>query len=439
MTEKLINSLRRKVDEAEVYHYRAVINSVQYENGKLSQLESSIQSGYSLRIIKDKRLGFAYTKNLLNLEVLIGSALESLKADNITNLDFPAPKKVPKLDTYDSDIEKLDCEKVVKECKRITKIIQERVKAKIDLSAAFGIVDINIINTNGADLHNKSSFYKLLCNIILPDTAAGLHYTHSDKAFSKVPQKEIGKLIACYKQALPERKLKSGRMKVLFLPETLYTFLWRLASGTNGANVYYKKSPLVNKIGEKILSEKLTIYDDPLNDRYPLARAFDDEGTPTKRLPIIEKGVLKNYYYDLYFADKMKVEPTGNGYKGAMWGGEFASLKPSPNLEHIIIEPGTKSLGEMISLMDKGIIVAGVLGAHSGNIPNGDFSVGIAPGLYVEKGNILGRVKNTMTAGNIYAVMKKILEVEDSLHPVFMSGKALPAILFDDLMVISSS
>lgn len=438
MKEKLIKAVKRKVDKAEVYYYRANINSVQYENGKLSQLEGSIQSGYSLRIIKNRRLGFAYTKNLISPQALINSALESLKANNLTDLDFPATKKVQRIDTYNSAIEKVDCEKVVRECKRITSLIQEEVKAKIDVSAVFGVVEINIFNTNGANLRSRSSFYRLLCNIILPDTAAGFYHSHFDKTFSKVPQKEIQKLISIYKKALPERKLESGRMKVLFLPETLYTFLWRLASGTNGANIYYKKSPLVNKIGEKIFSEKLTIYDDPLNDRYPLARAFDDEGTPTRRLVIVEKGILKNHYYDLYFADKMKNNSTGNGYKGTMWGGEFASLKPNPQLEHIIIEPGTKSLEELIGLMDKGLIVAGVLGAHSGNIPNGDFSVGIAPGLYVEKGNILGRVKNTMIAGNIYEIMKNVVEVENRLHPVFMFGKALPAILFDDLMVVSS-
>lgn len=50
--------------------------------------------------------------------------------------------------------------------------------------------------------------------------------------------------------------------------------------------------------------------------------------------------------------------------------------------------------------------MAGALGAHSGNIPNGDFSIGLSPGLYVENGEIVGHVKDSMVAGNIYEVMK---------------------------------
>jgi len=55
--------------------------------------------------------------------------------------------------------------------------------------------------------------------------------------------------------------------------------------------------------------------------------------------------------------------------------------------------------------MDTGILIAGVMGAHSGNILNGDFSIGLSPGVYVEKGEIRGHVKDAMVAGNIFDTM----------------------------------
>lgn len=435
--ESFLSSVKNRVDQAELYYYESTINSIDLQNGKLADLDGTIQSGYSLRVIKDNTLGFAYSKNLNTPELFLEGALSSLKAGTKTNMIFPENKDSGKLKNYNTEIESLTNEQIVKECKRVIDTIKAKLDAKIDIKVNYGTEKIEIINSNGAELSEKLSVYLFFCSIIYPNTAGGLHYLLRGKSFEPMPGSDLDELIEMYKRSQPEKKIRGGKMKVLFLPFSLYALLWRLQSGTAGSNIYYKKSPLINKIGEKIFSERLTIYEDPHNETYPFARAFDDEGTATKKLMIVEKGILKNFYYDLFYGDKMGERSSGNGYKGVMWGGEFAALKPVPALEHLIIEPGAKSLKELIGLMDKGIIVAGVLGAHSGNIPNGDFSIGIDPCLYVENGEIIGRVKNTMIAGNIYDVMKNVIEVEDRLHPAFMSGKALPAILFDGIMVVS--
>ncbi|MEO0095424.1 MAG: TldD/PmbA family protein [candidate division WOR-3 bacterium] len=435
--KKFLSVLKTRVDQAEIHYYESFSNEIAFQNGKLTELEGTIQSGYSLRIIKNNILGFAYTKNLNNPELLLEGAISSLKANTKTNLKFPENKDDHKLNNYDPKIEKVTNEQVVEECKRVIDKLKEKIDAKIDARVVYGTEKIQIMNTNGTEISDNFSTYTLICGVVFPNTANGLYYLLKGKKFTPTPETELNNMIEMYQKALAEKKINSGKMKVLFLPTALYALLWRLQSGTAGSNIYYKKSPLINKINEKIFSEKLTIYDDPHNEEYPFARTFDDEGTPTKKLMIVEKGVLRNFYYDLFYADKMGVSPTGNGYKGAMWGGEYAALKPMPGLEHLVIEPGTKSLEEMIGLVDRGVIVAGALGAHSGNIPNGDFSIGIDPCLYVENGEIIGRAKNTMIAGNIYDVMKNVVEVENKLHPTYMAGKALPAILFDDMMVVS--
>ncbi|MBN2621277.1 TldD/PmbA family protein, partial [candidate division WOR-3 bacterium] len=92
---------------------------------------------------------------------------------------------------------------------------------------------------------------------------------------------------------------------------------------------------------------------------------------------------------------------------------------------------------KLLTRMDRGVIVVNALGAHSGNIPNGDFSIGLAPGLYVEKGKIVGRVKDAMVAGNVYDIMKKVIAVEDSVRVTFMG--AFPSILFDNVQVATNA
>jgi len=245
-------------------------------------------------------------------------------------------------------------------------------------------------------------------------------------------------ILDTYNKSLKEAFPKGGRMKVLFLPETMYTLIWRLKDGTNGKNIYEQVSPIKDKLGQKILSEKLNIVDEPLNDSIPNSRVFDDEGIPCQNLTLIEAGVLKNFYADLNYAQKLNVKPSGHGYKTNI------SSKIIPLPCHLTIKPGKKSLTELIKAMDKGIIVAGVMGAHSGNILNGDFSVGLSTGIYVENGEIVGRVKDAMVAGNIYEVMKNVIDIEDTVYPAHSAMYPatmgmLPAVLFDDVSVATKN
>ncbi len=192
-------------------------------------------------------------------------------------------------------------------------------------------------------------------------------------------------------------------------------------------SIYQNISPVAGKIGEKIFDDKVSLSNNPLDDSIPGARAFDDEGTPCSLFPIVEKGVLKNFYYDLYFARKLKASPTGHGFRGSI------SSKPVPALNHLCISPGNASFYDLIRSIDRGIIIAGALGAHSGNIPNGDFSIGVSPALYVENGDIAGHVKDVMVAGNIYDVLKNVVAIENTVHPSF--GGNFPAMLFDNVSV----
>ncbi|MEW6419721.1 MAG: metallopeptidase TldD-related protein, partial [Nitrospirota bacterium] len=247
----------------------------------------------------------------------------------------------------------------------------------------------------------------------------------------KTPDEYLNYLVNTYNRSARKITPEKNKMKVLFLPETVYVLMWRLQSATNGLSLYQNISPVAEKIGEKIFDEKLSIFNEPLDDSLPGARAFDDEGTPCSRFPVIERGVLRNFYYDLYFAQKLKTSPTGHGFKGSV------SSKPVPSLSHLTILPGNTSFSDLIRSIDSGIIIADALGAHSGNIPNGDFSIGVSPALYIEKGEIVGNMKDVMVAGNIYDTLKNIVEIEDTLHPCF--GGKFPSILFDNVNVTPST
>ncbi len=422
-----------KSDKAELFCLEEKTDLIMFENSKLKDIDSKIQSGVSCRIQKNGKMGFAYTKNLYDREELMQNALDSLAGGVESSFDFPATEKLSDLYTYDSSIEDISTADIVEECRRVNEIISSKTKGQINIYSELNKNNLRIMNSCGADLRAKFSTYFFGVEILYPASYSSIKRILIDKKFKKADEEYLNFILNTYTRSLREVKIKKGKMKVLFLPEVVYVFMWRLLSGTSGRSIYKKESPLSKKKGEKIFDEKLTIYDDPFNDKMPNARSFDDEGVPCQYLRIVENGVLENFYYDLYYAEKMNVESTGHGFKEAVWGGDTISIKPVPALEHLYIKCGDKKFSELVSLIDRGVIIASALGAHSGNIPNGDFSIGVAPGLYVENGEIVGHIKDAMISGNIYDTMKNVVAIEDTYHPAYMG--TFPAILFDDVSV----
>jgi PmbA protein len=427
MIEQLLKVVRKVSDKAEIYSLDNRGDTVSFENGHLKDIDGRIQSGVSLRIIKNNVLGFSYTKNLTNREELVQNALDSLKGGVEGLFELPLTRDLPSLDTYDPSIETLSNSAMVEECNRVCEFLSRRTKGQINITAFRTMSRLRIVNSSKTDLSLKSSAYFLHTAILYPYSSASLHRTLVSKTFKEADDEYLNFLADTYNQSMKGVNPGGRKMKVLFLPETMYVLMWRLQTATSGRSIYQNISPVADKIDERIFDEKLCIYNDPLNDALPGARVFDDEGIPCRYSPVIENGILRNFYYDLYFAGKLKAFPTGHGFKGSV------SSKPAPLLAHLCIMPGNKSFSDLLQAIDSGIIVAGALGAHSGNIPHGDFSIGVSPGLYVEKGKIVGHVKDVMVAGNIYETLKNVVGIENTLHPCF--GGNFPCLLFDNISV----
>lgn len=433
--EKLLDMARKVCDQAEIYYCDPIASEVMFQKGELHDIESQFQSGMALRIIKDGKLGFSYTKNLINREEFLQNALNSLTGGVQALYDFPKISNLPELKTYNDHLAEVTSSTMVENCQRIADVFLKNTDAEIEVVAYKEIQNVRVMNTHGTDVQSKMGSSGYWLGLVYPGGGAGISRVYEEKIPFSISHNILDDLVKMYNDSSKVRTISGSKMKVLFMPGSMYTLLWRLHSGTSAKSIYEDISPIKNDIGKEIVSDSITFYDDPLNDEVPGARSFDDEGIPTKKMNIIEKGVLKNFFYDLNYAQKLGKKSTGHGYRTTMWGGDSITLKPSPRLGHPRIEPGKISFEELVAMMDKGIILDGVMGAHSGNIPNGDYSVGVSPGLYVEKGEIVGRVKDVMVAGNVYDTLKKVIAIENRLHPCW--GGRMPAILCDNISVSS--
>jgi len=382
-------------------------------------------------------VGTSYTKNLLNREELVDNALNSLQGKVKGDFSFPENHNPEDLLTFDSSIKDLSNEKVLDELKRICSYVKDNSdgKGQFDVSSSYGTGNVSIMNTNDLNVNSKNSYFYTVPRLSFPNTYACVMDYIKGTGFKPFSNSVLGDIISLFNKSLPEVKADNAEMDVIFSPMSMYALTWRIMAGTSAKSIYEDISPLKKKIGIKIFSDKISVLDNTIEKGMPDSRSFDDEGIATSQFSLVSKGVLRGFFTNLDYAEKLKMKPTGHGYKEAMWGGETITLKPTPSLTNLTMLPGETSLQDMIKKIKRGVLLLGCLGAHSGNIPNGDFSIGLNPGLYIKDGEIVGRVKDGMAAGNIYEIFKNVADIEDKLHDGH--GGRFPHIWFEGVKVSS--
>ncbi|MCF7912286.1 MAG: TldD/PmbA family protein [Candidatus Cloacimonetes bacterium] len=423
----LLDSAKDNFDQVETYRIKETSTQMQLQNSALQNIDNSIQSAISLRVIRNQKLGFAYTRNLQSNEDLIKNAENSLLGGVAAGYQFPHSPLVEALESYNPGIEQLNAGVIAEECQRVNNYIKQHTNAETEIYAGKNISSIELMNSHGTNLTHINSTYYLYFSLMYPGSASGISYCLMNMGFREFDKVILDKLIEKYQAGRSVVHPESGAMQVLFTPATMYALTWRISLGISSRSYYDKITPIADKQGVRIFDQKLNFHSDPLDERFPGSRPFDDEGVVCHRHNLIQNGVFEKRYNDLNYASRLNERPTGHGFRASM-----TSL-PAPALHHLQMTPGHDSFEDMVKGMKRGVILESILGAHSGNLPNGDFSIGVAPALYVENGRIIGRLKEGMVSGNIYQILKKVDAVEDTLYATGSSW--LPSILVDGVRV----
>ena len=115
---------------------------------------------------------------------------------------------------------------------------------------------------------------------------------------------------------LGARKVPTQKVPVIFDPQTARTLLGNIFDAVEGDSIYRKASFLAGKLGERVASENVTIVDDGTLPGLFGTSPFDDEGVPSRRTVVIDRGVLKSYLLNTYTARKLGMKTTGNAARG---------------------------------------------------------------------------------------------------------------------------
>ena len=202
------------------------------------------------------------------------------------------------------------------------------------------------------------------------------------------------------------KSIKTCEAPVIFDGLTAPSLIGQIASCVSGYSIYRESSFLGDKLGEKIAASEVTIIDDGRLPGGLGSKPFDGEGQPTRRNTIVENGELKTWLLDTYSGRKLGLDSTGSAARGT-------GSAPRVGTTNLWLEPGEKTLDEMIAELDRGLIVTELIGMGF-NPTTGDYSRGAA-GLWVENGEILHPVEEITIAGNLGDMLQSIDRIGSEL------------------------
>ena len=406
--EEILARAKKLVQEAEVYQISSEETSVKFEANKLKQLQTSQSTSLALRVIKDGRIGYATTTGISDAGRLVNDAAETAEFGSEARFTMPGKVQYPKVDVYDPATNKVSTKKMVGLGEEmIAAITKSTPGIMCEGGVSRGMVTVRLANSRGGQAEYKKSFFSLGIEGTVVTGSDMLFVGESDNSCHPLsdPKKIIDTVLLQLERAKKQAKTATRKMPVIFTPDGIVSALiMPLLSAFNGKTVLEGASPLGQKLGQKVFDKNFSLYDDPTIEYRPASRPCDDEGVPSQRTPLVENGTVKAFLYDLQTAALAGKKSTGSGNRGR--GG-----LPAPSSSALIINPGKTTFEDMLQDIKEGLVVEQLMGAEQGNLLAGDFSGNVLLGYKVENGKIVGRVKDTMVSGNVYAILKDIAAI----------------------------
>lgn len=162
-------------------------------------------------------------------------------------------------------------------------------------------------------------------------------------------------------------------------------------------------------LGQKVADESVTLLDDGTLPRGRGSAAVDDEGHPTTRVVLIEKGILKGYLHSRRTAGKMGHEATGNGRR------ESYRHPPIPRMRNTFLAPGSETPESLLARVEAGLLVKQMGGGQVDTV-TGNFVFQVTEAYWVQEGRVLYPVRNATLSGCGPQVLRELRHLGSDLQ-----------------------
>ena len=434
--EKALNySKKVGIDECEIIKVSKKITTVRITDSEIAEVKQNFDKNYGIRVINRKKITSFHTTDESNLESFIAKALE--QTENLRPREFwkglPNKKPNQKIEkTFDSNLHEISSSNITDIAQKMIDSAQHKKINTITGSLNIVSEKFELQNSSDLTLEDKATYISGIINAesehgVVPVSGIGQACGRTLDGFSPY---EIGNdaKTMCIESINPQ-KVESGEYSVIFEPYSVGELLaFVVASNFNLKNFSEKKSCFSNQFEEEIAVEGLTLTDDPHAIEGIGTKAHDDEGTSTKKTNLIERGIFKNTFSNLFESYKENKYSSGNASRSGTSLGRSAEPIPISTPHNLKIETGKTSQEEMIKDTKKGLLIGRLWYTYAVNPIKGDFSCTARSGIrIIENGQIKSSGKSVRIIHNLPSILTNISEIGNNQKNV-IQWASLPSI-----------
>lgn len=405
----------RPGEQVEAYVSRGTNTSVDAYQGEIESLTQAGSAGIGVRVIRDGRTGFAWAGSLDDdiVAETLGEARDNLpfaEPDEWAGLSEPDGVAATTLDIHREAVLVTPVEDKVQmaiELERMVKGADPRVRGVraatyTDAAGAFAVATSTGISAGGRSTIAYVSVSALADDGDASVIAGGMSVGRAigELSLEEAADDAVSRLLSKIGSTKPE----SAVVTLILEPRLTATLLGIVSGMLGGEAVAKGRSPFAGRIGQQVGSELLTIVDDPTNAASLGAEPVDDEGLATRRVPLLQHGVLQGFLHNTHSARRAGTTSTASAARGY-------SSRPGISARALTVEPGEGDLESLLASVGDGVLASTLGGIHSGVNPvSGDFSVSVE-GIRVRGGARAEPIKEATLASTLQRLLLDVSHV----------------------------
>ena len=400
----------------DVLAQRLFTTTLTIKDSRVEAVKKGIENGAAVRVFVNGAWGFASMGTLENRS-LINSVAEAYKMAKAASLQVKTPGKLADSRTVEA--------KVTVKPKKDPKEVSMKEKIDLLLAEDRTIFDydkriksctINYMDIAKTDYFTNSfgtyieqgKLYLLLMSVATAKEADILTISHDLIGYTsgfEVFDTETPEVIGCRvaKRAVDQlkaKKPKGGTFPAVIGPKVIGIFAHEAFGHLAEADLTLSGSVLIDKLGKKVASEKVTIYDDGTLDGAFGSFKYDDEGVPTQKTTLIKNGEIVGLMHNLETAHKFGTKPTGNARA------EDFRYEPIIRMRNTYLASGDQSFEELLEEIKFGYYIKDYRGGQA-NL-DGTFQVGVQEAYEIVDGELGRPVRNVSFSGNTLETLHKV-------------------------------
>ncbi len=437
--EHVLRLLKRMVQESTADQTEAILltedsSLTRFAGSAIHQHVAERNQTAILRVVLGKKIAVVTTNifqpSSLRKSLRKAISLAKVQQPNDEFISLPGPKPIPGAETFSKNISRLTPNQKVKMIKNLLKQVKEK-GCKASGAFSNGEVELAVVNSVGVEAYQK--FSDLFLHIIVENDKTSGYASFVARDPDALDGDALAKEATGKISKEEPIELQPGEYEVILEPyavNELLSFLGYL--GFHALAVQEGRSFFCDHFGEKMVDDKVTIYDDGL-DPDGLQVPFDFEGVPKNKVTFFDRGIAKEVTYDSFTAGRVGKESTGHGL--------IAPNTAGPIPINLFMKEGESPLEEMIKSVRRGIyvtrfhytnVVEPMKAVITGMTRDGTFSI--------EEGELKRPVKNLRFTESILKALSRVTAISEDRRICsegtvysrrFVTGTVVPAIKID--------